>query len=95
MDSPVHGAFGLTYASFLVWPRVLMQEMPLEWQQRFVALAKEFNNTFEGYEPANGYIVMGRDQQHRFASPILPNYRHPQAGQIERYRRHQQRKEAP
>lgn len=38
-ESAVQAWFGLTYASYLVWPRVLMERMPDSWQRRFVALA--------------------------------------------------------
>lgn len=44
-DDAVHAWFELSYASYLVWPRSVMQQMPAEWQQRFVALAKELEDT--------------------------------------------------
>lgn len=30
---PIWDAFGLSYASFLVVPRVILQQMPDEWQE--------------------------------------------------------------
>lgn len=85
-DGPVHGAFGLSYASFLVWPRVLMQAMPREWQERFVALAEEFNETFTHYEPPRGYTIMGRDERNRYCRPPLSQYRRLDWTEIERAR---------
>lgn len=41
---PIHGFFSLSYASWLVLPRLALQEMPPDWQARFVALMEE------GYE---------------------------------------------
>lgn len=39
----VHVYFGLSYASFAAYPRVLLQSMPDEWQARFVALMHEYD----------------------------------------------------
>ena len=33
---PIHAAFGLTYSAYLVVPRLAMQQMPQQWQARFV-----------------------------------------------------------
>lgn len=42
MDSgPIHTFFSLSYASWLTLPRVALQEMPLDWQAKFVALLEE------------------------------------------------------
>lgn len=40
-DGPIHAWFGLTYAGFLILPRVMLQEMPRSWQTRLVALLAE------------------------------------------------------
>ena len=40
-NGPIHEWFNLTYAGFLILPRVMLQEMPTKWQARFVALLKE------------------------------------------------------
>jgi hypothetical protein len=82
----VNEAFGLTYASYLVWRRVLMESMPLDWQERFVALAEEFNDTFEGYEPERGWSVLPRARGGRYGADPLRNYRRPDLALIERLR---------
>lgn len=38
---PIDELFSLSYASWLVLPRLALQEMPLDWQARFVALMEE------------------------------------------------------
>lgn len=42
VSPPIHGWFGLTYANYLVIPRLALQEMPLDWQRRMVALLEEW-----------------------------------------------------
>ena len=43
----LHCWFGLSYASFLTLPRVLMQEMPDEWQNQMAKLLHEYDETFD------------------------------------------------
>lgn len=42
-DDAIHHWFSLTYASWLVLPRSVLQSMPKEWQQQMVALLIEFD----------------------------------------------------
>lgn len=44
---PIHEHFGLSYASYLVLPRTLLQSMPVEWQQRFCQLLENARETCE------------------------------------------------
>jgi hypothetical protein len=60
LSTPIHNAFGLTYSSYLVMPRSLLQEMPEEWQRRFVDLCEEFEAKFPAYM-GNRYTVQLRD----------------------------------
>ncbi|WP_165787276.1 hypothetical protein [Stenotrophomonas sp. LMG 10879] len=53
-DGPVWNAFGLTRAAYLVVPRRTLQSMPLEWQERLVALMAE------AYEPVDTVITRDR-----------------------------------
>lgn len=55
---PIHSWFGLSYASWLTLPRVSLQEMPLDWQARFVALLEEAET--HGLECPDGIEVMRR-----------------------------------
>lgn len=58
-DTPrsVHEYFELSYASYLVKHRTLLQSMPADWQERFVALLEEFDAAFAHVEQADGYKV--------------------------------------
>jgi hypothetical protein len=40
-SEPIHNWFELTYANYLVLPRSFLQSMPVEWQQKFVALLEQ------------------------------------------------------
>lgn len=50
----IHEWFSLSYANFLVMPRSLLQSMPEEWQQRFVACLDEFDEHWDGLP--DGYM---------------------------------------
>jgi hypothetical protein len=45
-NGPVHKHFGLTYAEYMVLPRVMLHSMPLDWQERFVAILREYHEHF-------------------------------------------------
>ena len=74
-DQDVHDSFGLTYASYLVVPRTLLQEMDARWQHEFTALMDEFNATFPGY--VDEYAVLKRGERARFERDPLRHYRYP------------------
>lgn len=38
LKSGINEWFGLTYANYLVLPRLILQSMPAEWQHQFVRL---------------------------------------------------------
>ncbi len=70
----VHDWFGLTYANYLVLPRILMQEMPDEWQEKMVALLNEAQETFCHDD---NYTVQLRNKKGRFVTDPLANYKYP------------------
>lgn len=70
--------FGLSYASFLTLPRVLMHEMPKEWQDKMADLLIEYEDTFPN-QPDIGTQVQCtalNGKLIKFPSWLL-NYRHP------------------
>ncbi len=81
----VHTWFGLSYASWLTVPRIVLQSMPLEWQHQFVNLLNEMNNTFD-WMPNNLSLSVTGKRENRFVRlPLLLNdYRR---GKIEHLRR--------
>lgn len=48
-DSDIHDWFSLSYASYLVMPRSILQSMPKEWQVQFVDLLDELKVKCDQY----------------------------------------------
>lgn len=44
---PIHEWFGLSYASYLVLPRSVLQSMPDEWQSKLVELLDQIDSTLD------------------------------------------------
>lgn len=57
LDGPMHGFFGLTYSNYLVLHRSLMQSMPVEWQERAIAVFEELRAAFDHVKQADVYKV--------------------------------------
>lgn len=84
----IHRWFGLGRASFLVLPRVLLQEMPDAWQERFVALLEEYEAAFPN-QPKIGTQVRATSLRGRLV-PMprwLMEYRRPDMAEIARARK--------
>lgn len=76
-DGPVHCWFELTYASYLVLPRSVMQHMPIEWQERFVRCLNEMSaatETLPGYHGLT-YAVNVRGPGGKFVKDDFAQYR--------------------
>lgn len=80
--------FGLSYASFLVLPRVLMHEMPIEWQDKMAALLHEYDETFDTSSVCHSVTVNAKDNNNRFMKipEYILNYRHPERDEIAKLR---------
>ncbi len=65
--------FQLTYASYLVLPRSLMEAMPTEWQKRMKDCLDEMQATFE--QENDNYLVLLRGEGGKFMTDPLGNYR--------------------
>ena len=46
-DDPIHYWFELSYAQYVALPRSILQNMPVEWQRKFVALMDELDERFD------------------------------------------------
>jgi hypothetical protein len=68
--------FSLSYASFLVIPRVVMQSMPREWQQKIVDLIHDMEETFDFSDVSDNYFVQQRNENGTLRNPDLGQYRH-------------------
>lgn len=74
IDGPIHEWFELSYASYLTLNRSLLQSMPEEWQQRFVACLEEMREHFWGVFDEPRYTVSCRDGEGRFVKDPIPHY---------------------
>ena len=71
----IHGYFGLSYANYLVMPRVVLQSMPDEWQEKFVVLLNQIPEIVgTEFEPADGYTVLALDEKGRVVKDPYSNY---------------------
>ena len=74
--------FSLSYASWLTLPRVLMHEMPDDWQGKMAALLREYDQTFPN-QPDLGTRVLVTKEGRLYKTPEwLNNYRHPDYREI-------------
>jgi hypothetical protein len=78
----IHGWFELSYSSYLVLQRSLMQTMPPEWQHAFVELLEELREAFPSV-PGDCFMVKLRADKGQFVRDPLANYRYPDAEAIE------------
>jgi hypothetical protein len=83
-EDELWGWFGLSYASFLVLPRVLIHEMPSEWQNRMTALLYEYDEMFPNQPELGTRVQATRDGKLTKWPPWLLNYRHPDHEEIEK-----------
>lgn len=70
----IHGWFGLSYASYLVLPRSILQSAPVEWQKKFVDCLEELGEMF-GCVPKDGtYEVQLRNDDGRYMHDVFQDY---------------------
>ncbi len=68
--------FGLSYASWLVLPRIALQSMPAPWQAQFFALVREMEDTL-AYPPGyTGEFTVSMRDGKKFVKNVFPHYRH-------------------
>jgi hypothetical protein len=79
--------FGLSYASWLTLPRVLLCEMPEDWQNRLVQLLDEFDQEFSNRPDFSTRVHVVDTQGRLIKTPDwIFDYRHPDCEQIDRFR---------
>lgn len=69
--------FGLSHASFLVLPRVLMEAMPRKWQNRMADLLNEYDETFPNQPDIGTQVQITHDGKLIKTPEWLINYRRP------------------
>lgn len=78
------GWFGFGYASWLTMPRVLMHEMPDEWQDKMAALLEEWDETWEtDHLPSPSVSAKSGQRFTRWPSWVL-DYRRPCRNEIDK-----------
>lgn len=75
--------FGLSRASWLTLPRVLMHAMPDEWQGKIAALLDEYQSTFPNQPDLGTRVQITADGKLVKTPEWLINYRHPDADDID------------
>ncbi len=84
--------FNLSYASWLTLPRVLMEAMSLEWQDKMAMLLNEYNEAFPN-QPKIGTRVQITRNGKLIPTPVwLINYRRPDREVINQLRTFEQSK---
>lgn len=78
--------FELSYVSFLTLPRVLMHEMPKEWQDKMADLLDEYDETFPNQPDIGTRVQCTKDGKLVKWPPWLLNYRYPDREVIARLR---------
>jgi hypothetical protein len=63
VEDPIHLWFSLSYSSYFVMPRAAMQAMPIEWQEKFIELMDEAEET--GMETPS-YHVLRADPEYTY-----------------------------
>lgn len=76
-EDPVHIWFGLTYSSYLVLHRSLMEGMPYQWQDKMIALLNEMDDTYDNSKMPTNFMVKARGERNRFIVDPFSQYRHP------------------
>lgn len=87
-EQKLWGWFGLSYATWLTLPRVLMHEMPDEWQSKMADLLEEWDETWNGADMPTPNVTARDDRTRRFVKwpAWLLNYRHPMKNEIDKVR---------
>jgi hypothetical protein len=75
--------FGLSYASWLTLPRVMMEAMPESWQKKMAVLLNDFKDAFPN-QPDIGTRVQITQNGKLIKTPEwMINYRHPDYSMID------------
>lgn len=68
--------------SYQVIPRVILCGMPMEWQEKFVALFEQIEEVFDTSNLPGTYTVQLRDETGRFIKDWMTRYRHMSVNQL-------------
>lgn len=71
---PVHRYFELSYCSYKVLPRSVLQSMPVEWQRKFVQLLEQIPETLDVDDMPESYRVTAIGDRGRFKHDPYSDY---------------------
>ncbi len=69
--------FGLSRASWLTMPRIMMHEMPDDWQDKMAALCEEWDETWNSHEMPEPHVSAKQNGKFTRWPGWLLCYRHP------------------
>jgi len=75
--------FGLSYAAWLVLPRVMMHAMPDEWQAKMADLLTQWNATWRNMPDVATSVTLRSHGKIIPAPDYLTNYRYPDTDALE------------
>ena len=83
MNEDINTWFGLSRSSYMVIPRVLLQDMPKDWQHKFVSLIRDYEEAYPN-QPEIGTTVRITDVNGKLvkAPKWILNYRYPDQDKI-------------
>ena len=79
--------FGLSRSTWLTLPRVMMHDMPDEWQNRMAELLEEWDETWDSHHMPEPHVTAKQDNKFAKWPSWLLNYRHPDKGALSELRR--------
>ena len=79
--------FGCSRASWLTMPRIMMHQMPDDWQNKMAELLEEWDETWDSQDMPTPHVA-ARGKNNRFTRwpSWLLNYRHPDKAELEKLR---------
>lgn len=77
MESPIHVWFELSYSSYLVLHRSLMEGMPMTWQRMMVQLLNEIEETYDTSKIPGDFWIRAKGKNNKFIPDPYKEYRHP------------------
>ena len=72
----IHSFFGLSYASYLVLPRTILQSMPSKWQKDFVKLLHELDDTCAKHGISTPDYTVNAREKGKFIKDKYSKYNH-------------------
>jgi len=83
MSEKLWNWFGLSRATFLTLPRVLMHEMSEQWQDKMADLLKEYDDTFSNPPDIGSRVLITDSNGKTIKTPAwITNYRRPNQDEI-------------